>query len=322
MSLKALKFYITPEDSQKRLDRFLAEKTSFARHQIKKIIQKGRCTVNTQIQKASYKLKPDDVIITLPLEIQKVKLIPQNIPLNIVFEDSEIIIIDKDFGRVVHPSVGHPDLTLVNALLHHCGTLPESSHEHRPGIVHRLDKDTGGLIVIAKTPNALTHLFQQFKSKTIRRIYYALCFGRPKNLKGCIESWLIRKAHDRLKHCSSPLAHQGKKAITHYKVLYAEDISLFELQLETGRTHQIRVHLSEMNHPIINDPIYSSKNRINSLTDPRLKSMIKKAQTMYLYAQELQLIHPKTQKLMNFKSSLPKSFTELLEYRNISRDSK
>ena len=318
MTKKSFKIYITSKDCKKRLDQFLAEHTSFSRHQIKKIIQEGNCTVNEQVQKVSYKLKTDDIIIATSLETQDIELTPQKISLNIVFEDSEIIVLNKDFGMVVHPSTGHPNLTLVNALLYHCKTLPQGSHEHRPGIVHRLDKDTGGLIVIAKTKNAFVHLSEQFKSKEIKRIYYAFSFGRPKVLEGHIENYLIRNPSNRLKYCSTSQTDQGKRAITHYKVFHSDDISLFELQLETGRTHQIRVHLSEMGHPIINDPIYSSKNRVNGLLDPKLKSIIKKTDSMYLYAKELQLIHPQTQKLMNFKSGLPKFFVELLEYKNVS----
>ena len=305
------------DDTKLRLDHFLAEQLSTSRTQILKLIENNLCTVNGTSKKASYKLSAGDkVAITLP-EPKVIDLKAENIPLDIIFEDDDLIVVNKAFGMVVHPSHGHDTGTLVNALLYHCKTLDIGFHEHRPGIVHRLDKDTGGLMVVAKTQKALVDLSEQFKDKSAGRIYNAICFGRPKVLSGTIETYLSRSPHHRKKFASSQSHKNGKIARTHFKVLHEGPVSVFELKLETGRTHQIRVHLSENGCPIINDPIYGSIKRVNGLTDARLRSIIKSDPSMLLFARRLSFTHPITLKSMSFKVSLPKCFMDLLDYLNV-----
>lgn len=309
--------FIYNSPTKERLDHFLSEQLKASRNQISKLITDGHCTVNGQNKKASYKLlEKDKIVITIP-EIKHFELAAEDIKLNIVYEDDDLIVINKDFGMVVHPSHGHDHGTLVNALLFHCKTLSIGFHEHRPGIVHRLDKDTGGLIVVAKTQLALTHLSEQFKSKTAGRIYNAICFGKPKTLNGFIENYLGRDPNNRMKFASSQNPRLGKIAKTHFKTLYEGPVSVFELKLETGRTHQIRVHLSEYGCPIINDPIYSTPKRLNSINDAGLKALIKQNSNMFLFARKLSFIHPTTLKKMNFTLELPNSFIHLITYLNV-----
>ncbi len=306
------------ETEKIRLDQFLTENLKISRSQISKIIQNGFCTVNGIQKKASQMLNENDVILIDVPEV-KSKTGPQSedIKLDVVYEDDELIVINKPYGMVVHPSNGHGTGTLVNALLHHCKVLSVGFHEHRPGIVHRLDKDTGGLLVAAKTHSALVHLAEQFKDKTAGRIYQAITFGRPKLESGSIENYLVRDPNNRKKFSSTKLAKKGKFAKTHYKSLYSGIISVFELKLDTGRTHQIRVHLSEAGCPIINDPIYSTNRRINMVTDAGLKSKILTQPNMFLFAKKLSFIHPVTQKLLKFEAELPNSFKVLLDYLNV-----
>lgn len=307
------------EKSEKiRLDQFLTENLKISRNQISKIIHNKLCTVNGVHKKSSYLLNENDLIqIQIPKVDQNEGPQPENLNLDVVFEDDDLIVINKPFGMVVHPSHGHGTGTLVNALLHHCKVLSVGFHEHRPGIVHRLDKDTGGLIVAAKTHTALVHLAEQFKNKTAHRIYLALTYGKSKFESGTIENYLVRDPNNRKKFSSSRLALNGKFAKTHYKTIYSGNVSIFELKLETGRTHQIRVHLSEMGCPIINDPIYSTDRRINTVTDPRLKSKIEMQSNMFLFAKELSFSHPKTHEIMKFKAELPKSFKILIDYLDV-----
>lgn len=301
-----------------RLDIFLSQNMAqISRSLAGKIITSGACEVNGKIiTKSSTIIQNNDVIKVLLPHEKKMNLEPQNIPLDIVYEDEDIIVINKAFGMVVHPSIGHPDGTLVNALLFHCKNLSMGFHEHRPGIVHRLDKETGGLIVVAKTQAAHTHLAEQFKNKTAGRIYKALTFNKFKNESGTVESYFIRHPKNRLKYTSTQNSNQGKWAKTHFEALKNGPVSLVKLKLETGRTHQIRIHLSEMGNPIINDEIYGSENMVNNLQNARLKSMIKKSDTMFLFAEELHIIHPRSHEPMSFKVPLPKSFNTLIDFLN------
>ncbi len=300
-----------------RLDNYLTSNLKSSRAQVIKLIERGLCTVNKENKKPSYKLNFDDKIeIRIP-EIKNFELKAEEISLKIIFEDDDLIVIDKDFGMVVHPSHGHSSGTLVNALLYHCEKLSMGFHEHRPGIVHRLDKDTGGLIVAAKTQTAMTKLAEQFKEKSAGRVYNAICFGKPKLHGGLIQTYLSRDPKNRKKFASTNNPKTGKVARTHFKVLVASQISVIELKLDTGRTHQIRVHLSELGCPIVNDAIYGSARRLNSITDSGLKSIIKKNSNMLLYARELSFRHPVTDKVMSFKVELPNCFNDLIDYLSV-----
>lgn len=301
-----------------RLDIFLSQKLEdVSRSLAGKIISEGHCEVNSKVATKSSLLvqNQDQILVHIP-EIKKIDLEAENIALDINYEDEDIIVINKAFGMVVHPSNGHFNGTLVNALLYHCKNLSMGFHEHRPGIVHRLDKDTGGLIVVAKTQRAHNHLAAQFKSKSAGRIYKAITFNKFKKASDFIESHLIRNPNNRLKYMSAPNSSEGRWAKTHYETLINGPISYVRLQLETGRTHQIRVHLSELGNPIVNDEIYSSEGFINNIQDARLKSVIRKNKNMFLFAEELHLVHPSTEQPMQFKAPLPKSFNDLLESLN------
>lgn len=313
---KSHEFIYTSEDKQ-RLDHFLAEQLDTSRTQVMKLIENGYCTVNGQSKKPAFKLSVNDLVHVSVPEIKTFDLKAEDIPIEIVYEDDELIVVNKAFGMVVHPSHGHDSGTLVNALLHHCKQLNVGFHEHRPGIVHRLDKDTGGLMVVAKTQKSLAGLAEQFKSKTAGRVYNAISFGRPKFLSGTIENYLGRDAKNRKKFASTTNAKSGKVARTHFKALHQGPVSVFEVKLDTGRTHQIRVHLSEYGCPIVNDPLYGSAKRVNSLIDPRLRSIIKSDSTMMLFARKLSFTHPISLKTMNFKVNLPKSFQDLLDYLDV-----
>lgn len=313
---KSHEFIYTSEDKQ-RLDHFLAEQLDTSRTQVMKLIENGHCTVNGQSKKPAFKLSVNDLVHVSVPEIKTFDLKAEDIPIEIVYEDDELIVVNKAFGMVVHPSHGHDSGTLVNALLHHCKQLNVGFHEHRPGIVHRLDKDTGGLMVVAKTQKSLAGLAEQFKAKTAGRVYNAISFGRPKFLSGTIENYLGRDAKNRKKFASTTNAKSGKVARTHFKALHQGPVSVFEVKLDTGRTHQIRVHLSEYGCPIVNDPLYGSAKRVNSLIDPRLRSIIKSDSTMMLFARKLSFTHPISLRTMNFKVNLPKSFQDLLDYLDV-----
>lgn len=314
--LKKFEFTIDDTHNKKRLDVFLNEQLDYSRSQINKAISENHCTVNGKNTKSSYKIQSGDTVSFEVPEDKQVQLQAENIPLDIVYEDDDIIVINKDFGMVVHPSYGHNNGTLVNALLYHCKKLSLGFHEHRPGIVHRLDKDTGGLIVVAKTHEALLGLSQQFKDKTAGRIYNAICYGHIRRQEHLIEDYLIRDPNNRLKYMSTPNSAMGKFAKTHIKSVLQTQVTLCEIELFTGRTHQIRVHMSGMRHPIVNDPIYCSPKMINSLQDTKLKSIIKKQNNMFLFAKQLHITHPRTLEKMKFDLELPNSFKDLIEYMN------
>lgn len=301
-----------------RLDVFLSQHLeSTSRSLAGKIITNSFCELNGKtITRSSTLVNNEDTVKVLIPQTQKTTLEPQKLPLDIVYEDEDLIVVNKAFGMVVHPSNGHPDHTLVNALLYHCKNLSMGFHEHRPGIVHRLDKETGGLIVVAKNQPTHIHLAEQFKNKTAGRIYKAFTFNKFKLNSGTIETHLTRHPKNRMKFASSHNPKVGKFARTHYEVLINGPVSLVKLQLDTGRTHQIRVHLSEMGNPIIHDDIYTSVNMVNNIQDSRLKSNIKKISNMLLFAEELHLIHPKTKKDLVFKVPLPLSFENLINFMN------
>lgn len=315
---KVVTLEVLTEHHGLRLDVFISQNLpDTSRSLASKIITQGHCRLNDiLVKKSSVTVSDSDIVSVQIPESKGVTLKAQNIPLDVVFEDDDIIVINKEFGMVVHPSAGHGENTLVNALLYHCKTLSMGFHEHRPGIVHRLDKDTGGLIVVAKNQAAHNHLSAQFKAKTAGRIYKAMVYNKFKHSSGTIQSSLIRHPKNRLKYASVLSSTQGKNAITHFTVLRQGRVSYVELKLETGRTHQIRVHLSEQGNPIVNDEIYCPQGIINNLQDARLKSMIKKSKNMFLFAEELHLLHPRTQKAMTFKAPLPKSFLDLIDLLN------
>lgn len=304
---------VSEEDINQRLDIFLTKHHNDigSRSHAQKLISDKKVKVNSEFVKASYRISIDDKIMVIdPIEDPKIAidLKAEQIPIEVVYEDNDIIVVNKPVGLVTHPSLGNPSGTLVNALLHKI----KIEDGLRPGIVHRLDKDTSGLLVVAKNLKSQRELSLQFKEKSARRIYWALCFGRLKENAGTIESFLDRHPKDRKKFSSSD-SSSGKHAITHFKVLISGEISLVELKLETGRTHQIRVHLSEKGHPIFGDPIYGQSKRLNGISDPILKARLKKVKRMALVAKKLELSHPVTKEKMLFSVDWPSDFESLFD---------
>ncbi len=268
--------------------------------------------------KASYLLQVGDRFVIRVPEVQvDVGLTPLDLKLDILFEDSDIIVLNKPANLVVHPAHGHRADTLVNALVHHTKDLSMGFGENRPGIVHRLDKETSGLLVVAKNNAAHEALARQFKERTIHRIYWALVYGTVKQSDGKITSYLARHPSDRKRFASlkEPLGTNpaGKLAITNFRKLEEsiKGFTLLEMKLETGRTHQIRVHLSEMQHPIVADLLYGAKGRNKNIKSHSVRKLVEELNRIALHAKELGFIHPRTQEKMFFTSPVPGSLLNL-----------
>ena len=281
-----------------RLDKVCSEIFSdYSRSQIKQLIDGGNITVNGKTEKAKYKVKSGDVIRLEEPETKTLELRPENIPLDIVYEDDDVIVINKPQGMVVHPAPGHDEHTLVNALLYHC-PLSTINGTFRPGIVHRIDKDTSGLLMVAKNDKAHRFLAEQLKDKTNIREYVALVHGRIAEDEGTINAPIGRSLKDRKKQA---VVKDGRNAVTHFEVLKRyRDYTLVKCILETGRTHQIRVHMKYIGHPLVGDPLYGPKKTI-------------KGNGQFLHAGKLGFVHPTTGKLLIFEAPLPKIFQECLE---------
>lgn len=303
-----------------RLDKVLVDEPFFkeiisTRSYAQNMIEKGYIAVNDERTKASYALKESDIIDIIIPEVKPTELVPYDFKLDIIFEDNDVIVINKPAGLVVHPSAGHEQNTLVNALLFHTKDL-SMKNEERPGIVHRIDKETSGLLVVAKNDQAHDNLSIQFKNKTTHRIYYAVVDGRPRVGKGTIQSYLARHLNDRKKFASIRLNNRivtefdetfekGKWAVTHYQTLQSsQSKSLVRVQLETGRTHQIRVHLSELGHPLVGDITYGYSAK---------KAKEHGVNRFYLHAAELGFNHPKTKEPMKFMIDWPKADFEKIK---------
>lgn len=297
--------------NNERLDQFVAEREGITRSASQKLIESGLVTVNGEVRPKNYKLRPDDVVeVELP-EPEPMDALPQDIPLDIVYEDDQLIVINKPKGMVVHPAVGNPDGTLVNALLYHCGeSLSGINGVIRPGIVHRLDKDTSGLLVVAKADDAHVFLAEQLKSCKMGRMYEAIVLGRLKDAEGTVNAPIARHPNDRKKMA---IVAGGRESVTHYRVLREFSVpgdgiyTHVALQLETGRTHQIRVHMASLGHPVMGDPLYGSGNRKFERQQAELLA------GQCLHARTLEFVHPKTGQTMRFDRGLPAYFTKLLE---------
>ncbi len=281
-----------------RLDKVCSEIFSdYSRSQIKQLLDGGNITVNGKTEKAKYKVKSGDVIRLEEPETKTLELRPENIPLDIVYEDDDVIVINKPQGMVVHPAPGHDEHTLVNALLYHC-PLSTINGTFRPGIVHRIDKDTSGLLMVAKNDKAHRSLAKQLKDKTNIREYVALVHGRIAEDEGTINAPIGRSLKDRKKQA---VVKDGRNALTHFEVLKRyRDYTFVKCILETGRTHQIRVHMKYIGHPLVGDPLYGPKKTI-------------KGNGQFLHAGKLGFVHPTTGKLLIFEAPLPKIFQECLE---------
>lgn len=282
----------------KRIDIYLIDKLDMSRNYIQNLIKKGFILVNEKEVKSSYLLKKDDVIVINEQKEEPYEIAAENIPLDIVYEDEDVIVVNKPNGMVVHPAVGNKSGTLVNALMHHSQNLSDINGEFRPGIVHRIDAFTTGLLMVAKNNRAHEILAKQLEEKTITRKYIALVWGVIEEDTGTIDAPIGRDEKNRKKQAVTSI--NSKKAITHFKVLKRyKDASLIELKLETGRTHQIRVHMNYINHPVVNDPVYGRKKVINDFGQ-------------CLHAKTIGFIHPTTGKYMEFESELPEEFKNIL----------
>ncbi len=313
-----IQFKIEPEFARIRLDRALSQHPLIrTRSRAARLLEQGLITREGQPAKPSYITQAGDVIeISLPVESEPSDLIPLKFELDVLHEDNDLLVINKPAGLVVHPAAGHAQDTLVNALLHHTQNLSTGFAEQRPGIVHRLDKDTSGLIVIAKNDRAQEHLAHQFRTRQVQRLYWAIVFGRPKQAEAKLSSNLIRHPQDRKRFASArvPATH-GKLAITNYKILQisAIGLSLLQLKLETGRTHQIRVHLTEMGYPIVGDSLYGADNRVSSLKSIPLRKLISGLSRFALHAAELGFVHPASGEWMSFHADWPADLESLVE---------
>ena len=302
-----------------RIDKFLmARIANTTRNKIQNAVKDEHVFVNNKIVKANYKVKPFDVVtVELSYPPQEIELLPENIPLNIVYEDDEVLVINKQAGLVVHPGYGNYTGTLVNGLIYHFENLPQSSTQNRPGLVHRLDKNTTGIMVVAKTEQALTHLGKQFFDRTTERRYQALVWGDFKEDEGTIIGNVGRSMKNRKVMQVFPDGDYGKHAVTNYKVLKRYGyVTLVECKLETGRTHQIRVHMKYIGHHLFNDNEYGGDKILKGTTFTKYKQFITNCFSLLprqaLHAKSLGFEHPLTGKWMQFDSELPEDMTSVL----------
>ena len=289
---------IIEESINERIDSYLSKNTDYSRSKIVKMIENKCILVNDKEVKNSYTLKVGDVITIGEYEEEEMNIEPENIPLDIVYEDDDVIVVNKPNGMVVHPAIGNNHGTLVNALLYHSKKLSDINGEFRPGIVHRIDADTTGLLMVAKNNKAHEILADELSKKETTRKYIALVWGVIKEDTATIDAPIGRDSNDRKKMAVTSL--NSKDAITHLRVIKRfKDATLVELQLETGRTHQIRVHMNYIEHPVVNDPVYGRRKLIDTTGQ-------------CLHAKTIGFIHPSTKKYMEFTSELPECFNNIL----------
>jgi 23S rRNA pseudouridine1911/1915/1917 synthase len=311
-----------------RIDKFLTAKiANISRSKIQNAMEAGFIIVNGTAVKSNYKIKPnDDIKILMPYAHEEKDILPENIALDIVYEDDDLLIVNKPAGMVVHPAIGNYTGTLINALLYHFKNLPkQKGNEARPGLVHRIDKNTSGLLVVAKTEVALNSLSMQFFKHTIERVYYALVWGDFTEDKGTIEGHIARHQKNRQVMDVYPEGDKGKAAVTHYKVIERMTyVTLVECTLETGRTHQIRAHMQHIGHPLFNDATYGGDKIVKGTVYTRYKQFVENCFEMMprqaLHAKSLGFIHPITKKHVFFDSPLPEDFSNVLDnWRKFTR---
>jgi 23S rRNA pseudouridine1911/1915/1917 synthase len=304
-----------------RIDKFLYHKIeNVSRTKIQAAAQAGNILVNEKAVKPNYKVKPKDIIsVVLPHPPHVFEIIPEDIPIDIVFEDDDLIVVNKKAGMVVHPGHGNFTGTLVNALSFYLQDAPLfRKGEERPGLVHRIDKNTSGLLVIAKNDFALSHLANQFYNRTTSRKYNALVWGSFEEKEGTIRGNIDRHPRERIRMAVFPEGDEGKPAVTHYRLLEELGyVTLVECQLETGRTHQIRVHMEYIGHPIFNDERYGGNQILKGTTFTKYRQFVQNCfielPRHALHAKTLGFIHPRSEKLMNFDTDLPEDMQSVIE---------
>lgn len=314
---KKLRFDVPSGQKKERIDLYLSSHIENAtRSRVQKLIEANLVKVNGNFVKPSYKVLPSDIIeAVIPISPRPEETEPEDIPLNIVYEDEYLIVVNKPAGMVAHPAYSNYTGTLVNALLHHTQNLSELNEPGRPGIVHRLDKDTSGLLVVAKDDWTHAQLAKQFSRHTIEREYRTVVWGKFKERKGEIDTFITRSKKDRKKFSASK--SEGKHAVTLYEILEEyEFASLLKINLRTGRTHQIRVHLSSINHPIFGDPTYGGREIVYGSNLPKMvsrtKNLFEIMKRQALHAKTLGFVHPHKKELVRFDSELPEDFKTLL----------
>lgn len=309
-----------PKQALIRLDKFLMDRLpNVTRTKLQDGIRQGFVKVNNQLVKPNYKVRPgDEIVVALPEPPRDTEVLAEDIPLNIVYEDDHLMVINKEPGMVVHPAYNNWTGTLVNALVYHFNNLPTMPDNHgRPGLVHRIDKDTSGLLVIAKTEQAMTSLAKQFFDHSIERSYTALVWGEPDPAKGTIDVNLGRSLKDRRVTAAFPEGDFGRRAVTHYEILKPlRYVSLVQCKLETGRTHQIRAHMKYLGHPLFNDATYGGDKILKGTVFSKYKAFVdncfKIMPRQALHAKSLGFIHPTSGKHVQFDSELPDDFTQLI----------
>lgn len=305
---------VPQKDHGIRLDHFLSRTDlGLSRSQAKKLIEEGMIHLNQRASKPSAHLKSDDVISgTLP-EPEPLSVEPEPLALTVLYEDPSIIVVDKPAGMVVHPALGNISGTLVNALMYHCRDLAGINGVLRPGIVHRLDKDTSGVMVVAKNDEAYHHLIRQFKDRDIEKVYLGIAYGRFSKEEGIVDTAIGRHPSERKR--MSTRTRKGRAAVTRWKVSERLDgFALLEIFPRTGRTHQIRVHLSSIGHPLLGDPLYGRKNRPGTIQDPVLRGCVERMARQALHAHRLTFTHPRTGERVEFVSPLPEDMKEVLAW--------
>ncbi|MFP4555983.1 MAG: RluA family pseudouridine synthase [Bacteroidales bacterium] len=303
-----------------RIDKFITSKIqSISRSRVQAAADAGNILVNGKSVKPSYKVKPDDSIsIVMAYPPREVDIEAENIPLDIIYEDDDVVVVNKQAGMVVHPGHGNFTGTLVNALMHHLRHLPLfQSGEVRPGLVHRIDRNTSGILVVAKTELAMNHIARQFFQRTTKRRYIALVWGDMEENEGTIDAHIGRSIRDRKKMQVFPEGEQGKHAITHWKVIERLGyVTLIECKLETGRTHQIRAHFEYIRHPIFNDDRYGGDSIVKGTTFTKYKQFIQNCFTICprhaLHAKSLGFIHPTTGEQMHFETEIPDDMSQVI----------
>jgi len=314
------KFVANKGQSPLRVDKFLMNFIEYAtRTKIQKAAREGNIKVNGNVVKSNYKVKAGDVVtVEYTTPKTEFELIPEDIPLNIVYEDDDFLIVNKDAGMVVHPGFGNYSGTLVNALAFHFKNLPNMGEESRPGLVHRIDKNTSGILVIAKNENSMNILAQKFAERELNRKYIALVWGDVKEDEGTITGHIGRSLKNRKVMSVFPDGEYGKHAVTHYKVMERFGYTtLVECKLETGRTHQIRVHLKQIGHPLFNDEEYGGNQILKGTTFTKYKQFVqncfKICTRQALHAKSLGFLHPTSSKEVSFDSELAEDMQQLIE---------